>query len=149
MWLDVLKEFLWLLYWEDITEKDRTRKTRLMSNATMGEMMIAQNNVVSGQILDMIWRQNQHDLLMDCIQSMGEGGSKIYLESFGLSRRNNGVAISRVEEGCRRSSFGGWGGFSVLVLLKLRCLTDLWVGVLSRSVKQYVCVCICIQRGNV
>ena len=43
----------------------------------MGEMMIAQNSVVSGQILDMIWRQNQHDLLMDCIQSMGEGGSKI------------------------------------------------------------------------
>ena len=43
----------------------------------MGEMMIARNSVVSGQILDMIWRQNQHDLLMDCIQSMGEGGSKI------------------------------------------------------------------------
>ena len=81
IWLDVLKEFLWLLYWEDTVEKGRTRKTRLMSNETMGEMVIAQNSVVNGQILVMIWRQNQHDLLMGFIQSMGEGGSKINLKS--------------------------------------------------------------------
>ena len=47
----------------------------------MGEMVIAQNSVVNGQILVMIWRQNQHDLLMGFIQSMGEGGSKINLKS--------------------------------------------------------------------
>lgn len=95
--------------------------------------MVAQNSVVSGQILDMIRRQSRQDLLMDCIQGMGEGDSKIDLEVFGLSSRNNSAAISRVAEGCRRCRFAGWGGCSVLVVLKLRRLVDIQAGVLSRS----------------